>query len=178
MKKHKLSSTFCSFTPVLLCCRSYSQTRLPSIKACLFYKGTLVALESSSSPCSLWFIAPGLTALRLSLVTLMYHQRNGSSIALQSVSSPYCQPPRLAASCLTALQSVSSPYSQPARLAASCLTALQSVSSPYSQYRHLAVSLLALLLVALKSASQPCNQPRRLAVDLVTLLLAPSPCSC
>ena len=119
------------------------------------------------------------------------HQRNGSSIALQSVSSPYCQPPCLAASCLTALQSVSSPYSQPPRLAASCLTALQSVSSPYSQPPRLTVSPLALLpavsqpcsrLVALQSVSSPCCQPPRLAVGrleicLTALQSAPSPCS-
>ena len=161
MKKHKLSSTFCSFTPCSPLLPFVLSKRLPSIKAC-----TLVTLESSSSPCSLLFIAPGLTALRLS-----------SSGNPDVVSSVEWQLYRLAAGLVT-LQSVSSPCCQPPRLAARCLTALQSVSSPYSQYRHLAVSLLALLLVALKSASQPCNQPHRLAVDLVTLLLTPSPCSC
>ena len=120
--------------PVFLCCRSYSQTRLPSIKACLFYKGTLVALESSPSPCSLRFIAPGLTALGLSLsLGCQSRQRDCSSIALQSVSSPCSQYDHLAVSLLALL-----------------LAALKSVSQPCS--RHLTVSI-----VTLQSVSSPCS---------------------
>ena len=150
--------------PVLLCCRSYSQTRLPSMKACLFYKGTLVALEWSSSPCSLWFIALGLTALRLSSsLWCRSHQRNSSSIALQWVSSP-CSHYRH----LVVTPSPCCPLSH--SLAVS-LVALQSVSSLSCQPPRLAVGRLEICLTALQSALSHCSRPRHLAVGPITLQL-------
>ena len=143
--------------PVLLCCRPYSQTRLPSIKACLFYKGTLVALEWSSLPCSLWFIAPGLTALRLSSsLWCRSYQRNSSSIALQRVSSPCSQYRHLAVSPVALLLAVSS--------LAVDLVALQSVLSPCCQPPRLDVGRLEICLTAL------------LAISPITLQSTSSPC--
>ena len=144
MKKHKLSSTFCSFTPCS-----------PLLSFVLQNEATIDQ--------SLSFLQRHPRRLRVILIALLAlvycartHGLETVLVTLMWVSSAQWQLYRLAAGLVT-LQSVSSPCCQPPRLAARCLTALQSVWSPYSQYRHLAVSLLALLLVALKSASQPCN---------------------
>ena len=158
MKKHKLSSTFCSFSPCS-----------PLLSFVLSKEATVDQSLSflQRHPCRLGVIL-------IALLTLVYcvrtHGFETVLVTLRSVSSPGWQLYRLAAGLVT-LQSVSSPCCQPPRLAAGCLTALQSVSSPYSQYRHLAVSLLASLLVALKSASQPCSQSRHLTISIITLQL-------
>ena len=171
MKKHKLSSTFCSFTPCS-----------PLLSFVLSNKATV-----DQSLCFLQRHPRHLGVILIALLTLVYcAQTHGFDcprhcdvglISGIAALSP-CSGSRHLAVSITTLQSVSPPCCQPHRLAAHCLTALQSVPTPYSQYRHLAVSLLALMLVTLKSVSQPCNQSHRLAVDFVTLLLAPSPCSC
>ena len=165
MKKHKLSSTFCSFTPC--------SPLLP-----------FVLLNEATVDQSLSFLQRHprrLGVILIALLTLVYCARTHGFetvlVTLMEVSSVEWQLYRLAAGLVT-LQSVSSPCCQPPRLAASPLALLPAVSQPCSRSRRLTVSLFDLLLVALKSASQPCNQPHRLAVDLVTLLLAPSPCSC
>ena len=144
VKKHKLSSTFCSFTPCFLLL-SFVLSNEATVHQSLSF------LQRHS--CRLGVIL-------IALLTLVYCARTHGFetvlVTLMSVSSAGWQLYHLAASLVT-LQSVSSPSCQPSCLAAGCLTALQSVSSPYSQYRHLAVSLLPLLLVALKLASQPCS---------------------
>ena len=165
-KKHKLSSTFCSFTT-------------PCSPLLSFVLSNEATVDQSLS--FLQRHPRRLGVILIALLTLAYCARTHGFetvlFTLMYVSSARWQLYRLAAGLVT-LQSVSSPCCQPPRLAAGCLTALQSVSSPYSQYRHLAVSLLALLLVALKSASQPCSQSRHLTISIITLQSVSSPCSC
>ena len=165
---HPLFVLFVHSPPVLLCCSSYSQTRLPSIKACLFTK----------APSSPW-------SHLIALLTLVYcarthsfetvYQWNGSSIALQrsrhlavsivtllSAPSPCCRLSHSLAVGLVALQSVSSPCCQPPRLAVGrleiCLTALQSAPSPCSRPRHLAVGPIALQLLILSLITRHRNK--------------------
>ena len=142
-----------AYPPVLLCCRSYSQTRLPiqsPIRACLFYKG------SWSHPHHL--AHSGL----LGADSWLWN----CPIALQPVSPPCSQHRHLAVSLLALLLA-----------ALKSLTALQSVSSPCSRYRHLGVGL-----VTLQSVSSPCCQPPRFAagrleICLIALQSVSSPCS-
>ena len=159
VKKHKLSSTFCSFTPCF-----------PLLSFVLSNEATIDQSLSflQRHPSSPWsdphrLARSGLLRPDSRLWDCPRHSDVGL-ISRMAALSPCSGSRHLAVS--------------PLPLLLGRLLALQSVSSPYSQYRHFAVSLLALLLVPLNSASQPSNQPHRLVVDLVTLLLAPSPCSC
>ena len=122
--------------PVLLCCRSYSQTRLPSIKACLFYKGTLVALESPHHLARSGLLRPDSrlwdcprhsdVGLISGMAALLPCSRSRhltiSIVTLLSASSPCCW----------------SPWSLPHSLAISPI-ALWSISSPCCWPHHLAV---------------------------------------
>ena len=168
MKKHKLSSTFCSFTPCspllsfLLSNEatvdqslSFLQRHSRRLRVILIALLTLVLLHSYSRlwdcprHCDVGLIS-GIAALSLcsrsrhlavSIVTLLSaplpcfplsHSLAVGLIALQSVSSPRCQPPRLAVGRLEI-----------------CLTALQSAPLPCSRPRHLAVGPITLQLLIL-----------------------------
>ena len=159
VKKHKLSSTFCSFTP--------SSPLL-----------SLVLSNEATVDQSLSFLQRhprGLGVILIALLTLVYCARTHCFgivlVTLMWVSSAQWQLYRLAAGLVT-LQSVSSPCSQYRHLAVSIVTLL-SAPSPCCWLSH----SLAVGLVALQSVSSPCCQPPRLEICLTALQSAPSPCS-
>ena len=171
LRPHKLSSTFCSFTPCS-----------PLLSFVLSNEATV-----DQSLSFLQRHRRRLGVILIALLTPVYCARTHGfgtycprPVTLMSVSSAGWQLHRLAARLVT-LHSVSSPCSQYRHFAVSLLAlllaALKSVSRPCSRSRRLAVSLLALLsasspcvgrieicLTALQSVSSPYNQYHHLAV--------------
>ena len=140
VKKHKLSSTFCSFTPCS-----------PLLSFVLSNEATV-----DQSLSFLQRHPRRLGVILIALLALVYcaqtHGFETVLVTLMWVSSAEWQLYCLAAGLVT-LQSVSSPCCQPPRLAVGlleiCLTALQSASSPCGRSRHLAVGAITLQLLIL-----------------------------
>ena len=110
-------------------------------------EGTVVALQSASSPCN----QPH--RLAISLTALL-------------TAPPPCDQPHCLATSPIALQPAPSPCNHSHCLANRPIV-LQSAPSPCNQPLHLAISL-----VALQSAPSPCSRPRHLAVGAITLQLS------
>ena len=132
VKKHKLSSTFCSFTPCspllsfVLSNEATVDQRLSFLERHHRRFGVILIALLTLVYCA------RTHGFETALVTLMSaHQRDDSSIALQPVSSPCSQYRR--------------------HLAVSPLALLPAVSQPCSRSRRLTVSIVTLL-----SASSPC----------------------
>ena len=142
VKKHKLSSTFCSFTPCspLL---SFVLSNEATIDQSLSFLQrhprrlgviliTLLALVYCARTHGFWDCPRHSDVGLISGMAALLPCSGSRHLTIKSVSSPCCQPPRLAVGPLEI-----------------CLTALQSAPSPCGRSRHLAVGPITLPLLIL-----------------------------